>query len=188
MEQHPGSLKGHFLIAMPNLRDPNFYQTVTIICEHSADGAVGIVINRVHTEISAEEIFKELKVTYDPRVAEIPVHIGGPVHIGEIFIVHGPPLEWGTSLMVTSGIALSNALDIIEAIAQFRGPRSVMLSLGCAGWGPGQLEAEIRDNAWLTTPVADDILFDCPVDHRWQEAVKCLGIDPNLLTHTAGNA
>jgi putative transcriptional regulator len=188
MKQPSGSLKGHFLIAMPNLRDPNFYQTVTLICEHGADGAVGVVVNRVHAEISAEAVFKELKITCDPRAAEIPVHIGGPVHIGEIFVVHGPPLEWGTSLRVTSGIALSNTLDIIEAIAQFRGPGSCLLSLGCAGWGPGQLEAELRDNAWLTAPADDDILFECPVDSRWQEAVKRLGIDPNLLTHTAGNA
>jgi putative transcriptional regulator len=188
MTQQSGSLKGHFLIAMPNLRDPNFYQTVTLICEHSDEGAVGIVINRVHAEISAEEIFKELKIVYDPGVVQIPVHIGGPVHIGEIFIVHGPPLNWETSLVVTSGIALSNTRDIIEAIAQFEGPRSVVLSLGCAGWGPGQLEAELRENAWLTAPAADDILFECPVDRRWQEAVKRMGIDPSLLAHTAGNA
>lgn len=188
MENQSGSLKGHFLIAMPNLRDPNFHQTVTIICEHNPEGAFGIVVNRIHDTITAADIFKELKIDFEPGVADIPIHIGGPVHIGEIFIVHGPPLNWEASLMVTSGIALSNTWDILEAIAQSRGPQPVMMTLGCAGWGPGQLDAELRENAWLTTPAVGEIVFGCPVERRWGEAVRRMGIDPALLAHTAGNA
>jgi putative transcriptional regulator len=188
MEHQGGSLKGHFLIAMPKLMDPNFHQTVTIICEHNADGAFGIIVNRVHTAISAEDVFKELKLAYTPAVADIPIHIGGPVHSGEIFVVHGPPLNWEASLIVSTNLALSNTRDIIEAIAQVRGPQALIMSLGCAGWGPGQLESELRDNAWLTTPAVDDILFGCPLERRWEEAVRRMGVDPALLIHTAGNA
>jgi putative transcriptional regulator len=173
---------------MPGLKDPNFYQTVSIICEHNDEGAVGLVINRLHAQLSGEDIFKELRMEFDSTGSALPVHIGGPVHIGEIFMVHGAPFGWESCLMVTPTIAMSNTRDIVEAVAMGRGPDSCILSIGCAGWGPGQLEAEIRDNAWLTSPASDEIIFNCPVENRWTEAVKRMGIDPTLLSETAGHA
>ena len=125
---------------------------------------------------------------YVPGPASIPIHIGGPVHIGEIFMIHGPPFDWESCLMVTPTIAMSNTRDIVESVAMGRGPESYIFSLGCAGWGPGQLEAEIRDNAWLTIPAVDEIVFNWPIESRWEEAVRRMGIDPALLSDTAGNA
>lgn len=187
-EIRPGSLRGQFLIAMPMLVDPNFYQTVSIICEHNSEGAVGIVINRIHTYLTGEDIFKELEIEYFPAETSIPIYIGGPVHINEIFMIHGPPFDWDSCLMVTPSLAMSNTRDIIESVAMGKGPDSYIISLGCAGWGPGQLESEISENAWLTTPVLDEIVFNLPVDARWGEAVKRMGIDPTLISATAGNA
>jgi putative transcriptional regulator len=185
---NPGSLKGQFLIAMPGLADPNFFQTVSVICEHNTEGAVGVVINRVHGDLTGEEIFTELGIEHGLDGKRIPIHIGGPVHINEIFMIHGPPFGWESCLMVTSSLAMSNTRDIIESIALKRGPDSYIISLGCAGWGPGQLESEIKENAWLTSPVFNEIIFDLPVETRWDEAVKRMGIDPALLSAMAGNA
>jgi putative transcriptional regulator len=186
--KYPSSLKGQFLIAMPSLMDPNFFQTVTCISEHTEGGAVGIVINRIHSAITAKSIFDELNISYSIDAERIPVHIGGPVHIGEIFILHGPPFSWEGCLMTTSTLAMSNTIDILEAIATGRGPEFYMIALGCAGWGQGQLESEIKSNAWLTCPIVDDIVFDVPVDSRWEETVKRMGIDLTLLSDSAGHA
>jgi len=186
--QYPSIMKAQFLIAMPGLLDPNFSQTVTCICEHTANGALGIVVNRAHPALFTKEIFSELKLEYVEETANIPIYIGGPVHFDEIFILHGPPFGWHGCLQVNSSLALSNTRDILTSISQGKGPHKVIIALGCAGWGPGQLESEISQNAWLTGPVSDDIIFEVPEDERWNAAVKKMGIDPVLLTHTAGHA
>jgi putative transcriptional regulator len=187
-DKNPGSLKGQLLIAMPGLADPNFFQTVSLICEYNSEGAVGIVINRIHSHLTGEDIFNELEIEHQPDQKSVPIHIGGPVHSNEIFMIHGPPFDWESCLMVTPSLAMSSTRDVIEAIAMDRGPDAYIISLGCAGWGPGQLESEIKENAWLTTPVLDEIVFDLPIDGRWGASVKKLGIDPALLSATAGNA
>jgi len=184
----PATLKGQFLLAMPSLLDPNFYQTVTCICEHSENGALGIIVNRVHQSLTAKDIFEELTIGYDPGMGSIPIYLGGPVHVGEIFVLHGPPFDWEASLMITPTLAMSNTRDILEAIARGRGPRAFIIILGCAGWGPGQLESEIKENAWLNYPIFEENIFYMPVELRWEEAVKKLGIDPTLLSNPAGHA
>ena len=183
-----GSLKGQLLVAMPGLDDPNFYHTVTCISEHTADGAVGIIINRVQDTIFSKEIFSELNIDYSPSAATIPLHIGGPVHLNEIFVIHGPPFEWEGCFQITSTLAMSNTIDILKALAVNKGPEAFLITLGCAGWGPGQLEEEIKQNAWLTSALVNEIVFDTPVELRWKEAMKAAGVDPALLSHTAGNA
>ena len=182
------SLKGQFLIAMPGLADPNFYQTVTFICEHTPEGALGIVINRIHSSLSGKDIFKELELESGIEAESIPIHIGGPVNTGQIFLLHGSPFDWEGCFKVSPSIAMSNTLDILSALSKGDGPKSFIISLGCAGWGPGQLEFEIKQNAWLNGPVFDEIIFDIPVEARWQAAVEKLGIDPALLSDTAGRA
>ena len=182
------NLKGQLLIAMPSLADPNFFQTVTCLSEHTAQGAMGVVINRVHALLSAEDIFKELNIDHTDQAAGIPIHIGGPVHLGEVFILHGPPFGWRGSLLISDELALSNTLDILEAIAMGKGPSRFLISLGCAGWGPGQLEAEIRDNAWLTCPMDTAVLFDADVDERWETALRRMGVAPDRLSSAAGHA
>ena len=184
----PVSFKGQFLMAMPLLVDQNFYQTVTCICEYTPAGAVGIVVNRVHPSLSGKDIFNELEIESISGAESIPIHIGGPVHIGEIFVLHGPPFGWEGCLMITSNLAMSNTRDILEAVATGRGPKSFIVALGCAGWGPGQLESEIKENVWLTSPVFEEILFDMPIEERWEEAIKKVGVDPAMLLNTSGHA
>jgi putative transcriptional regulator len=182
------SLKGHFLIAMPSLQDPNFFQSVTCICEHSLEGALGLVINRLLPDLTGKMIFQELGLDPVPHLDNIPVYLGGPVHKGQIFILHGPPFTWESQHSVTPTLALSNSKDILDAIAKGKGPDSFILALGCAGWGPGQLESEILANAWLTTPVNEDVLFNTQVELRWEESAKLLGVDISLLGDKAGHA
>jgi putative transcriptional regulator len=182
------SLKGHFLMAMPSLADPNFKRSVTCISEHTPEGAVGTVINRVHEHLDSKAIFKELGIKATAGAERSPLYIGGPVHTNKVFVLHGPPLDWEDSLKIDDGLALSNSRAILEAIAQDRGPNHFIISLGCAGCGPGQLEWELAQNAWLTLPNDHDILFHLPVNDRWQSAMQKLGVDPDLISETAGNA
>ncbi len=187
-DNYPTSLKGQFMVAMPGLADPNFFKTVTCICEHVATGAVGIVVNRVHPALSGQDIFKELRIEYLPDVGAIPIYLGGPVHVGEIFVLHGPPFEWAGCLQITSSLAMSNTKDILNAIAMGRGPQSYIIVLGCAGWGHGQLDAEIKSNVWLTWPVFNEAIFGIPPEERWHEVLKRGGVDPVLISSTAGHA
>jgi len=187
-DNYQASLKGQFIMAMPGLADPNFFQTVTCISELTAKGGMGIIVNRVHPFLSGTDIFAELKIEYIPDVESIPIHIGGPVYVNEIFVLHGPPFDWEGCFTITSSLAMSNTRDILEAIAEGRGPKSFIITLGCAGWGPGQLESEIKKNAWLTCPVAEEIIFDIPVEARWEETVKKLGINPFQLLDKGGHA
>jgi putative transcriptional regulator len=187
-DSSPVSLKGYFLMAMPGLLDPNFHQSVTCLCEHNEDGALGIIVNRVHGSLCGKDIFEELDMPCAPAAAEIPIHLGGPVHLGELFVLHSAPYHWEGTLMVTDAVGLSNTKDILEAIAEGRGPQRFILCLGCAGWGPGQLEAEIKENAWLTHPIFEENIFQLPIESRWEEGVRKMGIDPSWLTNIPGHA
>jgi len=185
---YPDSLKGHFLIAMPELADPNFYETVIFICEHTQAGAFGMVINRKHTFLTGKDLYEELKMTYLPSTESLMIFAGGPVHVNEIFILHGPPFGWQGCLEVTPALAMSNTLDIMQAIAMGKGPEAFIISLGCSGWGPGQLESEIKGNVWLTTPSSEEILFNISPESKWEAAMRTVGIDPMLLSGKAGHA
>ncbi|CAN2043552.1 putative transcriptional regulator [Candidatus Magnetomoraceae bacterium gMMP-1] len=182
------SLKGQFILAMPNLADPNFFQTVIMMCEHTTSGSLGIIINRVHPELTCKHIFDEIKVDYVPEAESVPVYLGGPVHNGQIFILHGPPFTWSGCFKVTPSIALSNTIDIIKAVAMGKGPSSFLFVLGCAGWGPKQLESEIMANSWLNIPASENIIFNTPVNERWNQASKVIGINPSLISGAVGHA
>lgn len=184
----PIYLKGQLLTAMPGLNDPNFSKTVTCICEHTEEGAVGIIVNRRHPFLTAKEIFEELNIEYNDDTASIPIHVGGPVHIREIFVLHGPPFAWKGCVVVTPSLAMSNTRDILESIARKREPQSFIIALGCAGWAQNQLEMEIKGNAWLTCPILPSLVFDISVESRWDETMKNMGIDPLLISDKAGQA
>jgi putative transcriptional regulator len=177
-----------FLIAMPSLADPNFSQTVTLICEHNDEGALGIVINRP-LELRLSELFEHLEMTTTtPFPANMAVYAGGPVQMDHGFVLHQPLGHWESTLRVQEEIGLTTSRDILSAIAAGDGPEKSLVTLGYAGWGPGQLEQEISNNAWLTVPYDIDIVFDVPADKRWQAAASKLGIDLNLLAGDAGHA
>jgi len=182
------TLKGSFLLAMPALADPHFSRTVTCISEHNSEGALGIVINRMTSSLTGKDIFDELNIEYISDAESIPIYIGGPVHTGEIFILHAAPFTWKGCFMITGNLAMSNTMDILQAIAKGNGPLSYIIALGCAGWGPGQLESEIKENSWLTCSVSEDIIFQLPTEIRWEESVRKMGIDPALLSSKAGHA
>jgi len=182
------TLTNHFLIAMPNLRDPNFARTVTLICEHSSEGAMGIVINRV-TDLSLTDIFEQMNIDGSGcQRLDLPVHIGGPVQSNRGFVLHQPVGPWESTLQVTPTLGVSTSRDILVALAENRGPEHCLLALGYAGWSPGQLEKEIAENAWLSGPADHSILFELPAEDRWSAAVRHLGVDLAALSNEAGHA
>jgi putative transcriptional regulator len=182
------NLTNHFLIAMPGLEDPNFFHTVTYICEHTSEGAMGIVINRP-MDLQLADIFEQLEIKVaSPRCAEQPVYLGGPVQSDRGFVLHDSSTEWNSTLRITPEISVTTSLDILEAIAADRGPMRSLIALGYAGWGAGQLENELAQNAWLNGPATSEIIFKRASQERWQAAADLLGVDLNLLSGDAGHA
>ena len=182
------SLANHFLVAMPGLHEPNFSHSIIYICDHSEDGAMGLVINSP-LEIPLSQIFEQFELTYSPRVGEAPLMSGGPVQIDRGFVLHRKVLrEWEATLPISNEICLTSSRDIITDIAEEQGPDDMLVTLGYAGWGPGQLEEELANNAWLTVPGDADIIFNVPCEQRANAAAAKIGIDLNLLSSNAGHA
>ncbi len=182
------SLTNHFLIAMPGLKDPNFFHTVTYICQHNDEGALGVIINRP-AKMALSEIFEQMEIA--PKlgsIGEYPVCFGGPVQMERGFILHRAGSEWKSTLPVTETVSLTTSRDLLEAMAAGEGPETPLITLGYAGWAAGQLEQEILDNSWLSVPADEAILFDLPFQERWKAAAGGLGIDLDLLSSEAGHA
>lgn len=185
------SLQNHFLIAMPNMADPMFSRTVTLICEHNDEGAMGIIINRATNYLAGDLLIpadQEEPAKLDSRFGRTSLHIGGPVQNERGFVLHTGKAEWEHSIQVSDNLALSSSQDILDALIKGEGPQQYLLALGFAGWGAGQLESEITENAWLHGPANADMLFSTPVEQRWTAAAKQLGIDIHLLDSHAGHA
>jgi len=181
-------LTNQFLIAMPGLEDPNFFHSVTYICEHNDEGALGLVVNRP-LDMQLGEILQHVQLSQaEPEARQIQVHLGGPVQQDRGFVLHEPLGEWDATLKVTDQIGITSSMDILQAIARNEGPERTLITLGYAGWGAGQLEQEMAENAWLSGPAHPDILFDTPDEERWKAAAASLGIDLDLLSGEAGHA
>lgn len=181
-------LTHHFLIAMPNMADPHFAKTVTYICEHGEHGALGLVINRP-TEINLATLFRQIDLPLkDEDLGTRPVHFGGPVHGDRGFVLHIPPGEWKESLPVQGGMALTTSKDVLEALGRGEGPEKFFVTLGYAGWSPGQLEHELAQNAWLTVGADPELIFDLPDADKLDAAVHLLGIDFSRLSEQVGHA
>lgn len=180
-------LTNHFLIAMPNLADPNFFHTVTYICMHNEEGAMGIVINRP-MEVDLGEILEQMNIeAEDPRANHLPIFDGGPVQRERGFVIHQPNRQWDAMININKNLAVATSRDIISAIATGTGPQQVLIALGYAGWGAGQLEQELVDNVWLSVPADHQIIFQTPPEQRWRAAAACMGIDLTLLSTEAGH-
>lgn len=183
-----GYLKNHFLIAMPALAAPDFFHTVTYICEHNSDGAMGIVINRPLT-LSLGEILHQLDLQAStPACALQPIYLGGPLHRERVFVIHELPWQGELTLPITDSIGVTASRDILSAMAQGEYTGQTLVALGYAGWAEGQLEQEIAANAWLCQEADPRILFDTPDERRWQEAATLLGIDISRLSSEVGHA
>jgi len=181
-------LRNHFLLAMPSLEDPNFQRTLSLICDHSEHGAMGLVINRP-LALTTGEILGHLELeAVTEAVARQPVHYGGPVEPERGFVLHAPIGGWEGTLHIGDQLGLTTSRDILEAIARGEGPDRFLLTLGYSGWGAGQLEDELAQNAWLTCPAESEILFDLPAEERLTAAAARMGIDLDLLSSEAGHA
>lgn len=187
------NLTGHFLIAMPAMNDPYFARSVTFICEHNQDGAMGVAINRP-IDMKLESLFKQINLSIENNpLAQHLVHFGGPVQIDRGFVLHQPAGNWDSTIAVHGNTALTTSKDILEAAAAGHGPDKMLITLGYAGWAAGQLEAEIAQNAWLSVKPENDeaqdkVIFDVPNEEKFTAAMSLLGIDFAALSDQVGHA
>lgn len=181
------SLRGQLLLAMPGMEDPRFHKAVTFVCEHTPEGTMGIVIN-APSKVLWREVFSQLSLDDNSLRGDEPVIMGGPVAQEQGFVLHGRGMKFASTVEVSEDISLTASKDIIESLAAGRGPDDVLLALGYAGWGPGQLESEIAENAWLTLPAEPEILFATPWEKRWQLAAARHGIDLSGISSQSGHA
>lgn len=187
------NLSNHFLIAMPSMpEDPVFSGSVVYLCEHNAGGALGVIINKP-TDMSIDTLLDriDLELEIMPNGVPLdrkPVMFGGPVQIERGFVLHAPVEHYSSMMTVSDDIVLTTSKDVLEAVAHGEGPKRILVTLGCAGWSPGQLEREIANNGWLTVRADPNIVFDLPIEQRFDAAMRLLGIDPLMLSGTAGHA
>ena len=181
-------LTGQLLIAMPSMRDPRFARSVIYVCAHNADGAMGLVVNRLVGSVTFPDLLSQLGIDTEATIEEIKVHFGGPVESGRGFVLHSGEYNHASTLRVAEQMALTATIDILQDIAKGCGPQRSLLALGYAGWGPGQLDSEIQSNGWLNVAADDQLVFDEHLDDKWERAIGKLGVDPALLSSDAGHA
>ncbi len=182
------SLTNHLLIAMPSLTDPNFAQTVALVCEHTDRGALGIVLNKP-LPMRLSDVFSQMQITPTSEIiAGQPVLRGGPVHTDRGFVLHRPGGRWDHTHKVSETIQVTTSRDVLAAMARGEGPADAFIALGYAGWESGQLEREILENAWMSVPVDAKVVFDLPFEERWSGAWRLLGVNVGQVSLTAGHA
>ncbi|GAB4170079.1 MAG: YqgE/AlgH family protein [Rhodocyclaceae bacterium] len=182
------NLTGHFLIAMPNMSDPNFAHSLTYICEHNEQGALGLIVNRP-LEMALPALFERVNIAPASRRFEMmPVYFGGPVQTDRGFVLHRPIGDWQATLAVGGEVGLTSSRDILQSVAERGEPSEILVALGYAGWAAGQLEWELTQNAWLTVVANPDIVFALPAEERLPAAMQRLGVDFTRLSDVAGHA
>lgn len=182
------NLAQHFLIAMPAMADPHFAKSLTFVCEHNDQGALGLVVNRP-IEMNLHGLLEQIGVPSDNEIFKtVAVHFGGPVQVDRGFVLHSPLGEWQSTLAVGPELGLTTSKDILQAVASGEGPRQMLITLGYAGWAPGQLEHELSQNAWLTVQAQPEVIFDLPAEERLTAAMSLLGVDYAKLSEVAGHA
>ncbi len=183
-----GYMTGQLLIAMPTMSDPRFERTVIYMCAHSADGAMGLVVNKQADEIDFPELLNQLEIETEGVKNPIPVLVGGPVETGRGFVLHSLDYRQDSTLEVSDEVGLTATVDILRSIAEGEGPAHSLLTLGYAGWSAGQLDDEIQANGWLNVTADVSLLFDGALGEKWDRAVRKVGIDPSFLSADAGHA
>jgi len=182
------NLTDHFLIAMPNMVDPHFAKTLTYICEHNERGALGLVVNRP-IDLTLRSMLDQIGIEMeDQAMGGMWVHFGGPVQTDRGFVLHHPLGKWASTLPVNDQVGLTTSKDILEAVARGEGPQQILVTLGYAGWEPGQLEHELAQNAWLTVAASPQVIFELPAEQRLAAAMEMLGIDFARLSDDVGHA
>lgn len=176
------------LIALPALHDPHFARSVALICQHDDEGAMGVVVNRA-SEYTLGDVLAQMNLeVHDPALGNQIVLNGGPVHPERGFVLHDGDRQWDSTLAIGNGLSLTTSRDILEAMAEGTGPAQVVVALGCAGWGAGQLEYELGENSWLTAPADNELLFALPLEQRWHAAGGRIGVDITRVTDYSGHA
>ncbi len=188
MATDSGYFEGQILIAMPQMTDQRFAKSVIYLCAHSADGAMGLVVNKPIDTITFPDLLQQLNIDAPATNDNIRVHFGGPVESGRGFVLHSDDYIQETTLVIRDGVALTATVDVLRAIAEGKGPNRSMLALGYAGWAPGQLDSEIRANGWLNVTADENLIFGSKLDNKWSKAIGKLGIDVLSLSTTAGRA
>jgi putative transcriptional regulator len=182
-------LAGKLLIAMPGMGDPRFARSVVLICAHSDDGAMGLIVNKPAPDLRFDDLLRQLDIPVGDGGRDIRVHYGGPVERGRGFVLHSHDYDGGKgSMTVDGGFRMTATLDVLEAMASGGGPGKALLALGYAGWGPGQIEEEIARNDWLTAEALPRLVFDADDAAKWAGALRLIGVDPVALSATAGRA
>ncbi|MDQ3495249.1 MAG: YqgE/AlgH family protein [Pseudomonadota bacterium] len=184
----PTSLANQLLVALPALDDPNFSRSVALICQHDGEGAMGVVVNR-GSEYTLGDVLRQMGIdSSDAALQNRPVLAGGPVHPERGFVLHDGAREWESTLSIAQGLYVTTSRDVLEAIARGEGPSRAIVALGCAGWGAGQLEYELTENSWLTVPADPELLFEAPLEARWQAAAGRIGVDMSRMADYSGHA
>jgi putative transcriptional regulator len=186
MATQPDYLEGRCLIAMPTMGDERFARTLVYMCAHNEDGAMGLVVNKPLEDLSFSDLLTQLGIDQGPVADHIRVHFGGPVETGRGFVLHSDDYSNDGTLPIADGVALTATVDVLRAMAQGSGPRKSLLALGYAGWAPGQLDAEIQHNGWLTCDADEELIFGTNLDRKWNNALGKIGIDPAMLTTDTG--
>ena len=179
---------GMLLVAMPGMPDPRFARSVIYLCAHSEEGAMGLVVNQVADEVTFPAVIGQLGIEPDRSCADQPVHVGGPVQPSRGFVLHSADYVQDGTMVIDDGFALTATVDVLKAIASGQGPTRSVLALGYAGWDAGQLDAEIQGNGWMVAPADPEIVFDRDNESKWLRAMRKIGVDPLLLSSTAGHA
>jgi len=187
-KEHSGYLPGHLLVAMPQMSDPRFARSVVFLCAHSADGAMGLVVNKIVGSVKFNELLRQFDIDAPTGGDAMEVYFGGPVESGRGFVLHTPDYEAEGTMRVDDRFALTASLDILRSIASGKGPAKALLALGYAGWAGGQLDGEIQANGWLNVPADHELVFGHDNDHKWSQAAAKVGIDLSLLSSAAGHA
>lgn len=181
-------LTGHFLLAMPTIADPRFERSVVYMCMHNEEGAMGLVVNRLHQGLDFAHLLEQLDIEVNGIARNLAIHQGGPVEVGRGFVLHSADYVQESTMIVSETVAMTATVDILKEIARGRGPRNALLALGYAGWAAGQLDAEIQRNGWLTVAADDEVLFRTDPDRKWPRAMAMLGVDISMLSSEAGHA
>lgn len=190
LENQDGYLSGQLLIAMPQMTDPRFEHSVVYMCAHNADGAMGLVVNKLVDALSFTDLLRqmELEIESDDLDERIQVHFGGPVESARGFVLHSTDYISEATMRVDSGFSMTATIDVLRSIARGSGPKQAIFALGYAGWAPGQLDTEIQSNGWLNVDADPDLVFGRAHDGKWAQAVAKVGVDPSLLSSEAGHA
>ncbi len=183
------NLTGKLLLAMPGMQDPRFYHSVIFMCSHNEDGAMGLIINQSLLNLTLGQLLSQLKITPGPHaLLNLPVQTGGPVESGRGFLLHGADFHLKDTMQVGPHFGVTATVDALQEVAQGTGPSDLIFMLGYAGWDAGQLEQEIQDNAWMVGEADQEIIFNTPLEQKWDRALARLGVDPGLLSSAAGHA